>query len=90
MLNDLLALSDADHDVLGEIWQKFGAMTGFQLRDYTHANCPEWHDPDGSMIPVRPDELFRALGFTDAQGGAYMARMQEQAAINAQLGQPLR
>jgi uncharacterized phage-associated protein len=87
--DDLLALSDADLAILEQTWQKFGRLSKFQLVDYTHAHCPEWQDPDGSMIPMQPMDFFKALGFSPEQSEAYLARMQEQAAINAAFAQPL-
>jgi uncharacterized phage-associated protein len=83
LVDDLLELSDADVMVLNDTWQQFGNMTGWQLRDYTHAHCPEWKDPDGSMIPMKPEDLFSALKFSPEHSGAYLGRMKQQAAINA-------
>lgn len=83
-VDDLLELSDADITVLEEVWKKFGNMNQYQLRDYTHnGGCPEWQDPDGSMIPMKPEELFKALNFSPEQSDAYIARMKQQAVINA-------
>lgn len=87
--NDLLALSDADIAILNQTWQEFGRMNKFQLVEYTHQHCPEWEDPDGSMIPMQPMDFFKALGFSSEQSEAYLARMQEQAAINVAFAQPL-
>ena len=80
---DLLELSDADLQILGETWQEFGRMDQWELRDYTHDHCPEWKDPDGSMIPMQPEELFEALKFTPAQRDAAMAKLRAEDAINA-------
>lgn len=55
-------LSDADIEILDQVWEEFGQMTRWQLVDYTHKNCPEWHDPHGSMRPIRPQDIFLALG----------------------------
>lgn len=79
---DLLELSDADLQILGETWQKFGWMDQWELRDYTHDHCPEWKDPEGSMIPMQPEELFEALKFTPAQRDAAMAKLRAEDAIN--------
>lgn len=59
----LKQLSDADLDILQDIWGQFGKMTAGQLRNYTHDNCGEWEDPNQSstLIPYR--RLFRCLGF---------------------------
>jgi uncharacterized phage-associated protein len=82
---DLLALSLADEEVMSNVWQQFGRMTGFQLRDYTHTHCPEWKDPDGSMIPMQPSEFFMAVGLSPEASAAYVARMHEQAALQTAL-----
>jgi uncharacterized phage-associated protein len=82
-IDNLLELSDADVEVLDATWQQFGGMSGWQLREYTHDHCPEWQDPDGSMIPMKPEDLFKALNFSPEQSGAYLNRMKHQAAINA-------
>lgn len=79
---DLLALCEADVEVLEATWHKFGHLTGYQLRDYTHEHCPEWTDPDGSMVPMHPRDLFKALGFTTEQCDAYLSRMRDQAYIS--------
>lgn len=82
-INDLLELSEADIETLGEIWTQFGYMSRWQLRDYTHAHCPEWKDPDGSMVPMTFEELFQALNFTKDQSREYLARLKDQSNINA-------
>lgn len=76
-IRNLRDLSDADLDVLAETWDRFGAMDEWALRDYTHARCAEWKDPDGSMIPVSPRELFAALNFSPEKANAALARMRE-------------
>lgn len=60
--DDLDELSEADLEILGEIWAEFGHMDGFELRDYTHANCPEWEDPQGSSHPIPFERVFKFLG----------------------------
>lgn len=88
-VDDLLELSDADIEVLDATWQQFGSMSGWQLREYTHKHCPEWQDPDGSMLPMKPEDLFQALNIPPEQSAAYLARMRQQAAINAAHARPL-
>lgn len=51
-VDDLGALSDAEIEVLNEIWREFGHMGRFQIADWTHDNCPEWEDPQGSSNPI--------------------------------------
>lgn len=80
---DLLQLSDADLEVLAEIWKKFGKMDQWKLRDYTHEHCPEWKDPEGSMIPMEPAEFFAALKFTPKQRKDALAKLRAQDRLNA-------
>lgn len=80
---ELLELSDADQAVLEETWKKFGKMDQWRLRDYTHRYCPEWSDPEGSMIPVKPEEFLAALKFKPRQIRETLARLREEDRINA-------
>lgn len=65
-VEDLDQLSDADIEVMSSVWETFGPMTPWQLRDYTHENLPEWQDPNGSMIPISDeDRLLAILGDAD-------------------------
>jgi uncharacterized phage-associated protein len=71
---DLDELSDAEVHVLDATWDKFGYMNPFQIRDYTHAHCPEWEDPNGSSYPI-PYE--RVLKFLNKERSADIARQIE-------------
>ncbi|NTV67614.1 MAG: SocA family protein [Chlorobaculum sp.] len=66
-LEQLDELSKAELDTLDQIWQKFGAMEPFQLRDWTHENCPEWEDPHGSSNPIPYERVFKYLGKKNAE-----------------------
>ncbi len=55
-------LSDAEIEALHEIWQAYGHMDRFELRDYTHKHCPEWVDPNGSSCPIHYELVFKFLG----------------------------
>lgn len=80
---DLPQLSDSDLGVLAETWKKFGRMDQWKLRDYTHSHCPEWKDPEGSMIPMKPEEFFAALKFTSKQSKQILARLRAEDRLNA-------
>jgi uncharacterized phage-associated protein len=64
-------LSDADAECLDEVWEKFGHMNKWQLRDWTHSpsNIPEWENPNGSSSPIPIERIMLALGI--ASGGGY-------------------
>lgn len=57
----LTELSRAEIAVLSDIWSQFGHLHSWQVRDYTHFNCPEWVDPDGSSNPIRYERLLECL-----------------------------
>lgn len=78
---DLLELSDADVEILSEVWGQFGRMTGWDLRNWTHDNCPEWKDPEGSMIPMKLEELFAALKYSPEQTREAMERLEGESAV---------
>ena len=59
-------LSDAEIETLQAVWQRFGTMGKWEIRDWTHNHCAEWHDPDGSSLPIACADVFRALGRDDA------------------------
>ncbi len=58
-------LAPAEIDVLKAVWEKFGAMGKWEIRDWTHQNCAEWRDPKGSSFPIQYEALARAVGFDD-------------------------
>ncbi len=80
---DFLELSVADIDVLGDVWNRFGGMDQWALRDWTHEHCAEWSDPEGSSVPIAPEKLLAALKFSPQQSEAILARMREADGINA-------
>jgi len=61
-LNEVDELSMAELRILAETWDRFGYMSPFELRDYTHQHCPEWEDPHGSSEPIPVERIFKFLG----------------------------
>jgi uncharacterized phage-associated protein len=61
-IDDLDELNKAEIRVLEFTWDQFGKMTPFQLRDYTHQQCPEWEDPHGSSNPIPYQRVLKFLG----------------------------
>jgi uncharacterized phage-associated protein len=76
-------LSRADLQVVAAIWAKFGHMKKYQIRDYTHdpRNCPEWKDPNGSMLPIAYRTVFEALGFNHDDAASMEAEIEAQSHI---------
>ena len=75
-------LSRADHWVMDDVWERYGHMDQWELRDLTHT-FPEWQDPRGSSRPIDRYTLFKALEMTDEQAEALAEQNEEREAIDA-------
>jgi uncharacterized phage-associated protein len=65
---DFDELSAAEVAVLKHTWVGLGGLNQYELRDYTHKNCPEWEDPHGTSSPIPYSRLYKFLGKADAEG----------------------
>ena len=59
-------LSQAETDLIGEVFEEYGSMSRWEIRDRTHL-FPEWEDPGGSSrdIPIR--NILERNGTTEPQ-----------------------
>jgi len=80
--NQLNELSAADIDVLDDVWKKFGHMSKWEIRDYSHTHCPEWKDPRGSSAPIEYEDVFVALGRTHDQANELAANIEAERSID--------
>ncbi len=74
-------LSDAEIEVLEAVWNRFGGMNRWELRDYTHT-LPEWQDPKGSSLPIPHKNVFQALGRTDKEAEELAARIEAERSLD--------
>lgn len=79
---ELDELSDADIEILSSVWGKFGHMSKFEIRDYTHDNLPEWEDPNGSSNPIPVKRIFTALGRTPTEADELKANLEAESSID--------
>ena len=75
-------LSDADLDVLHDVFEKFGKVDQWDLVKYTHRYCREWEDPNGSSVPISYEDIFKALGRSPAEAKKLGARVEQQRTID--------
>lgn len=75
-------LSEADLEILADVYAKFGKWDQWKLRDYTHRYCREWQDPKGSSLQIPYEAIFKALGRTPAEAKALGARLEQQRRID--------
>jgi uncharacterized phage-associated protein len=64
--DDLDELSLSETKILDKIFEEFGAMGRWEIVDYTHYNCSEWQDPDGSSFPIKNRDVLLAKGVSDS------------------------
>lgn len=61
---DLDELSRYETALLESCFERFRALSGFDLAKLTHKICPEWRDPQGAALPIAPEEILRVEGKT--------------------------
>lgn len=61
-LEDLDDLSKSEAKILDSIFEQFGALSRWELVDYTHDKCKEWQDPNGSSFPINTINILLAKG----------------------------
>jgi hypothetical protein len=59
-------LSDAEEQVLQDIFSEHGGKTRWEIADFTHS-LGEWEDPKGSSIRIDYREILRAGEKTEAE-----------------------
>lgn len=74
--DDLDELSDAEIQVLDSIWEKFGHMNQWDLRDWTHDpnNIPEWEDPGNTSLEIPLERIMHSLSVEHAHAHAETVR----------------
>lgn len=68
--SDLDHVSDAEMDVISDVWQEYADMTASQIGNHTHRFCPEYTKMDKARIPITYQEVLSVLGEEDAVGVA--------------------
>ena len=57
-------LSVYEIQVLDQVYERFEKYSLKQMIEYVHNNCPEWKNPEGSSIPIKPSEILESIGRT--------------------------
>jgi len=76
------ALSAIEIQILEAIDKRYGGMTEWELRKYTHERLPEYEDPGTSRIPISFEAIHKASKRTDRITLA-QARERSQEALSA-------
>lgn len=73
---ELDELSEYEIEVLKKVYDGYGHLNQWELRDLTH-RLPEWQDPNGSSLPIDPITILRTEGKNDVEISA-LAHMAEE------------
>lgn len=60
-------LSEAETDLINEIYSEYGHLDQWQLRDYCHEHFNEWKNPEGSSCAIHYRDILEAVGKTEAE-----------------------
>lgn len=73
-INNWDELSDAEIACLDAVWEKFGHMDQWQLRDWTHEkkNLPEWEDTNNSSASIPLLRILYMLRVENAEEQALL------------------
>lgn len=80
-------LSRAEVEIFDEVFEKYGHLDRWQLRDLTHTKecCPEWSDPNGSVIPISTESLLMAHGKTEEESEKIIKHLREMEVVKESL-----
>ena len=79
-------LSEAEEELIQEIFKQFRCMNEWQLVDYLHENLPEWKDPSGSAIPINYHDILVAGGKTVLAASEIESELEDLALMDGLLG----
>jgi uncharacterized phage-associated protein len=77
-------LSRAEEHMLQSIFDQYGHMNRWDLVDLVH-KFPEWRNPHGSSIPIRIEEILRALEEPAENIEAIVAELENERKIEIRL-----
>lgn len=63
---DTSSLSEAEEELIKEIFDRYGKMDRWELSDMTH-ELPEWQDPKGSSFPIDYKDILQGAGMTPSE-----------------------
>ena len=60
-------LSKRERELLLKIFHKYEKFDQWEMVEICHKSLPEWEDPRGTSIPIRVDDIFKALNKTERE-----------------------
>lgn len=71
-------LSQAEEALIDEVFERYGHMSRWDLVTLTHA-LPEWTDPQGSSLPINPEDILLSEGYSEEDVAEMRAEWEEAA-----------
>lgn len=78
-------LSEAEEQLVREIFAEHGKKTRWELRDYTHT-LGEWRDPKGSSIRIDYPDILRGAGKSESEIEAVIDELENVALMDQFMG----
>lgn len=79
------ALSDAEEQLITEIFKRYGHESRWDLVEITH-KLPEWQNPHGSSIPIDYRDILSGAGMTPGEIESILDEIEGIAMIELRLG----
>ena len=78
---DTKSLSEAEVQLINEIYDQFGKMSRWDICEMTH-DLPEWQDPKGSSIPIDYKDILLGAGKTEIEIAAIVDEIENIAIMD--------
>jgi uncharacterized phage-associated protein len=78
-------LSIAETNLIGEVFETYGNLSKWDLRDLTH-QFGEWTDPKGSSIPIGIEEILHHVGKSSQEIAALVGELRELEEVDQLIG----
>lgn len=87
LINDpgMNSLSQAEINLIKEIYDEYKDIDKWDLCKMSH-ELPEWKDPEGSAIPINYQDIFRAVGKSDAEIETILSEIENIALMDNYIG----
>jgi uncharacterized phage-associated protein len=73
-------LSRAEEEMIDEIFARYGGKSRWELVDMSHS-LPEWHDPEGSALPITIEEILVRGGTPEVEAQSILAELRGLRAV---------
>ena len=73
-------LNDVILEILNQVFEKYGKYESKALIELSRdpAICPEWKKPEGSLKPIKLEDLYRSNGYSEEKVQGIMEAIKEQ------------